>query len=156
MECSELKKDIDDLELTLAKVEKEKHATQNKHEGSLEQEKKVRMDLERTKRKLEGDLKLAQECIMDLENDKQQLEERLKKKDFEISQLNGKIEDEQAMSAQLQKKLKELQAKNTLAHAVQSARLVTVTCSGQYEGKEQEAKAELQRSMSKTNSEVAQ
>lgn len=29
-ECSELKKDIDDLELTLAKVEKEKHATENK------------------------------------------------------------------------------------------------------------------------------
>jgi len=29
-ECSELKKDIDDLELSLAKVEKEKHATENK------------------------------------------------------------------------------------------------------------------------------
>lgn len=29
-ECSELKKDIDDLELTLARVEKEKHATENK------------------------------------------------------------------------------------------------------------------------------
>lgn len=29
-ECSELKKDVDDLELTLAKVEKEKHATENK------------------------------------------------------------------------------------------------------------------------------
>ena len=29
-ECSELKKDIDDLELTLAKVDKEKHATANK------------------------------------------------------------------------------------------------------------------------------
>lgn len=29
-ESSELKKDIDDLELTLAKVEKEKHATENK------------------------------------------------------------------------------------------------------------------------------
>uniref|UniRef100_A0A673CGZ4 Myosin heavy chain 7 n=1 Tax=Sphaeramia orbicularis TaxID=375764 RepID=A0A673CGZ4_9TELE len=78
-------------------------------EGSLEQEKKVRMDLERAKRKLEGDLKLAQESLMDLENDKQQLEEKLK--NFEISQLNGKIEDEQAMSAQLQKKLKELQAR---------------------------------------------
>uniref|UniRef100_A0A8B9G5S7 Myosin motor domain-containing protein n=1 Tax=Amazona collaria TaxID=241587 RepID=A0A8B9G5S7_9PSIT len=90
-ECSELKKDIDDLELTLAKVEKEKHATENKvrpsevspHslqlEGSLEQEKKIRMDLERAKRKLEGDLKLTQENIMDLENDKQQLEEKLKK-----------------------------------------------------------------------------
>ncbi|CAB1317443.1 unnamed protein product [Coregonus sp. 'balchen'] len=29
-ECSEIKKDIDDLELTLAKVEKERHATENK------------------------------------------------------------------------------------------------------------------------------
>ena len=34
-ECSELKKDIDDLELTLAKVEKEKHATENKVVHSL-------------------------------------------------------------------------------------------------------------------------
>jgi hypothetical protein len=29
-ECTELKKDIDDLELTLTKVEKEKYATENK------------------------------------------------------------------------------------------------------------------------------
>lgn len=29
-ECTELKKDIDDLEITLAKAEKEKHATENK------------------------------------------------------------------------------------------------------------------------------
>ncbi|KAF4073132.1 hypothetical protein AMELA_G00255310 [Ameiurus melas] len=110
-ECSELKKDIDDLELTLAKVEKEKHATENKLEGSLEQEKKLRMDLERAKRKLEGDLKLAQESIMDLENDKQQSEEKLKKKDFEVSQLLSKIEDEQSLGAQHQKKIKELQAR---------------------------------------------
>lgn len=48
-------------------------------EGSLEQEKKLRMDLERAKRKLEGDLKLSLESVMDLENDKQQLEEKLKK-----------------------------------------------------------------------------
>lgn len=48
-------------------------------EGSLEQEKKLRMDLERAKRKLEGDLKLAQESIMDLENDKQQSDEKIKK-----------------------------------------------------------------------------
>ncbi|XP_018607009.2 myosin-7-like [Scleropages formosus] len=80
-------------------------------EGSLDQEKKVRMDLERAKRKLEGDLKLSQENTMDLENEKQQLEERLKKKDFEISHLNSKIEDEQAADAQYQKKMKELQAR---------------------------------------------
>lgn len=99
------------------------------------------MDLERAKRKLEGDLKLAQESIMDLENDKQQLDERLKKsgclpspslvlfpsslspgavtgwrvsscrKDFELNALNAKIEDEQAVAGQLQKKLKELQVR---------------------------------------------
>ena len=48
-------------------------------EGSLEQEKKLRMDLERSKRKLEGDLKLSQETVMDLENEKQQSDEKNKK-----------------------------------------------------------------------------
>ncbi len=33
------------------------------------------------------------------------------RKDFELSQLNNKIEDEQAITIQLQKKLKELQVK---------------------------------------------
>lgn len=51
----------------------------NQLEGSLEQEKKLRMDLERVRRKLEGDLKLSLESVMDLENDKQQLEEKMKK-----------------------------------------------------------------------------
>ncbi|KTF83774.1 hypothetical protein cypCar_00045360, partial [Cyprinus carpio] len=60
---------------------------------------------------LEGDVKLTQEDAIDLENDKQQLEEKVKKKDFEINQLNGRIEDEQMASAQLQKKLKEKQAR---------------------------------------------
>ncbi|XP_061115074.1 myosin-7-like [Conger conger] len=80
-------------------------------EGSLEQEKKVRMDLERVKRKLEGDLKISLESVMDLENDKQQLEEKLKKKDFEFNQLNSKMEDEQALGIQLHKKIKELHAR---------------------------------------------
>ncbi len=48
-----------------------------------------------------------------------------------------------------------LQAKNALAHAVQSARHDTDLLREQYE-EEQEAKAELQRSMSKANTEVAQ
>ncbi|XP_028310620.1 myosin-4-like isoform X2 [Gouania willdenowi] len=80
-------------------------------EGSLEQEKKVRVELERSRRKLEGDLKLSQETIMDLENEIQQVEERLKKKDFEICNLQGGLDDEQALSAQLHKRIKELQAR---------------------------------------------
>ncbi|KAK2915101.1 hypothetical protein Q8A73_005695 [Channa argus] len=79
-------------------------------EGSLEQERKLRMDLERAKRKLEGDLKLAHEIIMDLENEKQQSEEKTKR-DFETSQLLSKIEDEQTLGVQLHKKIKELQAR---------------------------------------------
>ncbi|KAG7260721.1 hypothetical protein CRUP_029477 [Coryphaenoides rupestris] len=78
---------------TLTKAKSKLEQQVDDLEGSLEQEKKLRMDLERAKRKLEGDLKLAQE------------------KDFETSQLLGKIEDEQTLSAQLQKKIKELQAR---------------------------------------------
>uniref|UniRef100_A0AAR2KTX4 Myosin, heavy chain 7B, cardiac muscle, beta b n=1 Tax=Pygocentrus nattereri TaxID=42514 RepID=A0AAR2KTX4_PYGNA len=93
--------------LTKAKIKLEQQV--DDLEGTLEQEKKVRMDLERVKRKLEGDLKLSVESAMDLENDKLQLEDRLKKKDAEMSHINSKIEDEQAMVLQLQKKTKELQ-----------------------------------------------
>lgn len=35
------------------------------------------------------------------------------RKDFEISQLQSKIEDEQAQSSQLQKKIKEIQVKSS-------------------------------------------
>ncbi|XP_041834755.1 myosin, heavy chain 7B, cardiac muscle, beta a isoform X2 [Melanotaenia boesemani] len=95
--------------LTKAKVKLEQQV--DDLEGSLEQEKKLRMDLERVKRKLEGDLKLSMESHMDLENDKQQLEENQKKKDFEMNEMRTRMEDEQALVNQLQKKIKELQAR---------------------------------------------
>ncbi len=38
----------------------------------------------------------------------------LHRKDFELSQLQTKMEDEQALGAQLQKKIKELQVKNAV------------------------------------------
>uniref|UniRef100_A0A8C5MYY5 Myosin heavy chain n=1 Tax=Leptobrachium leishanense TaxID=445787 RepID=A0A8C5MYY5_9ANUR len=108
---------LDDLQAeedkvnTLTKAKTKLEQQVDDLEGSLEQEKKLRLDLERVKRKLEGDLKLSQEIVMDLENDKQQTEEKVKKSDFEISQLQGKIEDEQSLGSQLQKKIKELQAR---------------------------------------------
>ncbi|CAB1418977.1 unnamed protein product [Pleuronectes platessa] len=103
--------DLQSEEEKINALTKAKTKLEQQLEGSLEQEKKIRADLERAKRKLEGDLKLAQESIMDLENEKQQLDEKLKKKDFEFSQLQTKIEDEQALGTQLQKKTKELQAR---------------------------------------------
>ncbi|XP_038634312.1 myosin-4-like [Scyliorhinus canicula] len=108
---------LDDLQAeedkvnTLTKTKTKLEQQVDDLEGSLEQEKKLRMDLERAKRKLEGDLKLSHETTMDLENDKQQLDEKLKKKEFEISQLLSKVEDEQILGSQLQKKIKELQAR---------------------------------------------
>lgn len=48
-----------------------------------------------------------------------------------------------------------LKAKNTLAHALQSSRHDCDLLREQYE-EEQEAKAELQRALSKANAEVAQ
>ena len=46
---------------------------------------------------------------MDLENDRQRLEEKLKKKEFEYNQLSTRLEDEQSLVSQLQRKIKELQ-----------------------------------------------
>uniref|UniRef100_A0A7N5ZQI7 Myosin, heavy chain b n=1 Tax=Anabas testudineus TaxID=64144 RepID=A0A7N5ZQI7_ANATE len=118
---------LDDLQAeedkvnTLTKAKTKLEQQVDDLEGSLEQEKKLRMDLERAKRKLEGDLKLAQESIMDLENDKQQSEEKIKKKDFEIMSKTGEyfntfkkfnlkeeIEAERAARAKVEKQRSDL------------------------------------------------
>lgn len=52
-ECAELKKDIDDLEITLAKVEKEKHATENKVSDLLQSAASLSWGL-RAKEKCQG------------------------------------------------------------------------------------------------------
>merc|ERR1719369_682549 len=102
---------LDDLQAeedkvnTLTKAKTKLEQQVDDLEGSLEQEKKLRMDLERAKSKLEGDLKLAQEAIMDLENDKQQSEEKLKKKDFEVTQLLKKIKELQARIEELEEEI---------------------------------------------------
>ncbi|XP_061866606.1 myosin-3-like [Colius striatus] len=108
---------LDDLQIeedkvnTLTKARIKLEQQVNHVEGSFEQERKLCMDLERAKRKLEGDLKLAQETIVDLENDKQHLDEKLRKKDFQFNQMQNKIEQQQDSGIQLQKKIRELQAR---------------------------------------------
>ena len=105
-------------------------------EENLEREKKVRSDVEKAKRKVESDLKQTQETVEELERAKRELEEHGRRlnffnsmkslwtvalkdciknllmsyrKDSEISGLNSKLESEQSLVAQLQKKIKELQ-----------------------------------------------
>ncbi|NXD73340.1 MYH4 protein, partial [Eolophus roseicapillus] len=111
---------LDDLQIeedkvnTLTKARIKLEQQVNNVEGSFEQERKVCMDLERAKRKLEGDLKLAQETIVDLENDKHHLDEKLRKKDLEFNEMQNKIEEQQSSGIQLQKKVRELQARDFL------------------------------------------
>ena len=57
-------------------------------------------------------MKQTQETVEELERFKRDLEEAGKKKDHEISNLNSRLESEQSLVAQLQKKIKELQARN--------------------------------------------
>ncbi|NXO42881.1 MYH4 protein, partial [Locustella ochotensis] len=109
---------MDDLQIeedkvnTLTKARMKLEQQVNHVEGSLELERKACADLERAKRKLEGDLKLAQETIADLENDKQRLDEKLRKKDFDFNQLQNKTEEQRNSGSHLQKKMRELQARD--------------------------------------------
>jgi len=63
-------------------------------EENLERERKGRADLDKAKRKVEGELKAAHASVEGLEVHKKELEEELRKKDGEISALNGKVEGE--------------------------------------------------------------
>ncbi|NWZ87745.1 MYH4 protein, partial [Poecile atricapillus] len=96
--------------LTKARIKLEQQV--NHVEGSLELERKACMDLQRAKRNLEGELKLAQETIVDLENDKQHLDEKLRKKDFDFNQMQNKIAEQRNSGTHLQKKIRDLQARD--------------------------------------------
>ncbi|NXU90297.1 MYH4 protein, partial [Xiphorhynchus elegans] len=112
---------LDDLQIeedkvnTLTKARIKLEQQVNHVEESLELERKVCVDLERAKRKLEGDLKLAQETVVDLENDKQHLDEKLRKKNFDFNQKLKKIAEQQNTGTQLQKKIRELQARDFMS-----------------------------------------
>ncbi|XP_052014087.1 myosin-15 [Apodemus sylvaticus] len=78
-------------------------------EGDLERERKARMKCEREKRKLEDELKMNQEAGENLESSRQKLAEQLRKKEFEMGQMNSKVENEKNLVSQLQQTVKELQ-----------------------------------------------
>ena len=62
--------------------------------------------MDKSKRKLEGDLKAAQGGLEELERIRKDLEDGFKKKDIELKAVSSKVEEEQAQSANLGKKLK--------------------------------------------------
>ena len=57
---------------------------------------------------------MTQETVEDLERVKREMEELVRKKDGEINNLNGRLEDDASMIAKLQKTIKELQVSVTI------------------------------------------
>uniref|UniRef100_A0A3Q3J9P9 Uncharacterized protein n=1 Tax=Monopterus albus TaxID=43700 RepID=A0A3Q3J9P9_MONAL len=99
----------EDKVIHLTKTNSKLNAQVNELEDSWEQEKRIRAEVEKARRKAEGDLKMTIENLNEMENAKLDLEEVIKKRDFEINNVNSKLEDEQALSSILSRKLKEHQ-----------------------------------------------
>ncbi|MGH0156839.1 UNVERIFIED_CONTAM: hypothetical protein FKN15_032069 [Acipenser sinensis] len=107
-ECSELKKDIDDLELTLAKVEKEKHATENKvristNDKNLQQEisdlteqigegGKAIHELEKSKKQIETEKSEIQTALEEAEASLEHEESKILRVQLELNQVKSEVD----------------------------------------------------------------
>merc|ERR1711936_1126554 len=100
-EVSELKKDIDDLELTLAKVEKEKHATENKVKNLTEEVAQT----EETIAKLQKEKKSLQEAHQQTLDDLQAEEDKVNSLSKQKNKLEQQVDDLEANLEQ-EKKLR--------------------------------------------------
>merc|ERR1711962_1679197 len=78
---------------------------------SYEKEKMARAGIEKERRKKEGELKIAQETVADLERTKKELESSIARKEKDISDFSGKLDDEQGVVGKTQKGIKETQAR---------------------------------------------
>merc|ERR1719159_2181195 len=110
-EGEELKKDIEDLERSLAKAEQEKNTkeTQIKSlQDEMAQQDELIAKLTREKKKVEENNRKAAD---DLQRVKRDLEEATKRKDAEYAGLIAKYEDENAAVAGAEKKVKDAAAR---------------------------------------------
>merc|ERR1719446_1205986 len=129
-----VKKDMEDVELMITKVETEKgnrdHTIRTLQDEIAEQDEvinklnKEKKHLSATqaksnedlmgaeeKRKIEGDLKMAQDSVNDLEREKRDIENSIGNKEKNVQILSAKLDDEQSLVAKAQKNIKELQAR---------------------------------------------
>ncbi|KAI8494692.1 Myosin N-terminal SH3-like domain [Branchiostoma belcheri] len=93
----------------LNKVKVKLETTLDELEDALDEEKKIRQEVERIKKKLESDLKVAHDKIADGESKRSLLEEDISKKETAIHVLEAKFEDSQSTVSNLQRRIKELQ-----------------------------------------------
>uniref|UniRef100_A0A671SB12 Myosin heavy chain, fast skeletal muscle n=1 Tax=Sinocyclocheilus anshuiensis TaxID=1608454 RepID=A0A671SB12_9TELE len=154
---AELGEQIDNLQRVKQKLEKEKSEYKMEIDdltSNLEAVAKAKANLEKMCRTLEdqaSELKSKNDEFVRQLNDLNALKARLQTENA----MNIAVHNRKGNSFTSMFFTFDFKAKNALAHAVQSARHDCDLLREQYE-EEQEAKAELQRGMSKANSEVAQ
>ncbi|XP_010773483.1 myosin-6-like, partial [Notothenia coriiceps] len=105
-ECTELKRDIDDLELTIAKVEKEKYATENKVKNLVEELSSLEeKQLESTKA-VKALQEVHQQTLDDLQAEEDKVNTLMKNKiklEQQVDDLEGSLEQEKKVSADLER-----------------------------------------------------
>merc|ERR1712088_431355 len=95
----------------LNKVKAKLESTLDQMDDSLEKEKRMKYSVEKERRKLEGDLKMSQESVLDLERAKKELESCILRKETDLSNMMGKLDDEQGGVGRTQRQIKELQSR---------------------------------------------
>ncbi|XP_014812457.1 PREDICTED: myosin heavy chain, skeletal muscle, adult-like [Calidris pugnax] len=153
-EFQKMRRDLEEAtlqhEATAAALRK-KHADSTAELGEqIDNLQRVKQKLEKEKSELKMEIDDLASNMESVSKAKASLEKMCRTLEDQLSEIKTKEEEHQRMINDLS-----AQAKNALAHALQSARHDCDLLREQYE-EEQEAKGELQRALSKANSEVAQ
>ncbi|CAO2578118.1 Myh7b [Lemmus lemmus] len=108
-ECTELKKDIDDLELTLAKAEKEKQATENKEMAALDESvvrlTKEKKALQEAHQQALGDLQAEEDRVSALAKAKIRLEQQVEDECSLEQEKKLRMDTERARAEELEEEL---------------------------------------------------
>jgi len=86
-------------------------STLDQMDDGLEKEKRLKYSIEKERRRQEGDLKVCQEAVLDLERAKKELESCILRKDTDLNNMMGKLDDEQTGVGRTQRQIKELQSR---------------------------------------------
>merc|ERR1711972_1006526 len=81
----------------LNRVKRKLESTLDEIEGSVNNEKRARGNIEKDRRKIELELKMMQETVSELERSRKELEGHIARRDNERLSVNSKLEDEQAL-----------------------------------------------------------
>uniref|UniRef100_A0A4W5NFI1 Myosin heavy chain 6 n=1 Tax=Hucho hucho TaxID=62062 RepID=A0A4W5NFI1_9TELE len=111
-ECSELKKDIDDLELTLAKVEKEKHATENKVKNLTEEMAALDEIIAKLTKEKKALQEAHQQTLDDLQSEEDKVNTLTKAKaklEQQVDDLEGSLEQEKKVRMDLERAKRKLE-----------------------------------------------